>query len=163
MESFRTPYGLPNSVEEKLQFTPFWSGPKPGCSDGLRTGTVVSHNFFVLCPILVKFYIRTCLIESFPMTFHMWWFAEEKLYFTPVHTSSHLTPTEAWRTPDSTTSKGRRASSEVLLENCTQVWGLGQIWTACNSRLRKNSASHLFWLVQTCQNLSEPVRNTVTM
>ena len=41
--------------------------------------------------------------------------------------------------------------------------GLGQIWRACNSRLMKNSASHLFWLVQTCPNLSEPVRNTVTM
>ena len=80
-----------------------------------------------------------------------------------LHTSSHLTPTEAWRSPDSTTSEGHRVSSEVRLENCTQVWEVGQIWTACDSRLRKNSASHLFWLVQTCQNFSEPVRNTVTM
>ena len=53
--------------------------------------------------------------------------------------------------------------SEARLENCTQVCGVGQIWTACDSWLRKNSASYAFWLVQTCQNLSEPVRNTVTM
>ena len=32
--------------------------------------------------------------------------------------------------------------------------GVGQIWRAWDSRLRKNSASHLFWLVQTCPNLS---------
>ena len=66
MESFLTPYGLWNSGEEKLQFTPFWGGPKPVCSDGLRAGTIERHNFFVLVPILVKFHIRTRLIESFP-------------------------------------------------------------------------------------------------
>ena len=70
-----------------------------------------------------------------------------------LHTSSHLTPTEAWRSPDSTTSEGRRVSSEVRLGNCTQVWGVGQIWRAWVSRLRKNSTSHLFWLAQTCPNL----------
>ena len=70
-----------------------------------------------------------------------------------LHTSSHLTPTEAWRSPDSTTKEGRRISSEVRLGNCTQVWGLGQIWRAWDSRLRKNSTSHLFWLVQTCPDL----------
>ena len=80
-----------------------------------------------------------------------------------LHTSSHLTPIEAWRSAVSTTSEGRRFSSQTRLENCTQVWGVGQIWTACDSRLRKNSASHLFWLVQTCTNLSEPVPKTVTM
>ena len=51
--------------EEKLQFTPFWGGPKPDCSDGLRAGTIESHYFFVLGPILVKFQIQTRLIESF--------------------------------------------------------------------------------------------------
>ena len=70
-----------------------------------------------------------------------------------LHTSSHLTPTEAWRSPDSTTSEGRRVSSEVRLEYCTQVWGVGQIWRASDSRLMKNSTSHLFWLVQTCPDL----------
>ena len=39
-----------------------------------------------------------------------------------LHTSSHLTPTEAWRSVDSTTSEGRSVSSEVRLGNCTQVW-----------------------------------------
>ena len=86
MESFLTPYGLSNSGEEKLQFTPFWGGPKPGCSDGLCTGTIESHNLFVLGPILVKFHIRTRFIESFPMTFWTWCCAEEKLHFTPFHT-----------------------------------------------------------------------------
>ena len=59
MESFLTSYGLSNSGKEKLQFTPFWGGPKPVCSDGLRDGNIESHNFFVLDPILVKFHIRT--------------------------------------------------------------------------------------------------------
>ena len=47
MDSFLTPYDLSNSSEEKLQFTPFWGGPMPGCSDGLRAGTIESHNFFL--------------------------------------------------------------------------------------------------------------------
>ena len=48
MDSFVTPYGLSNSGEEKLQFTTFWDGPKPGCSDGLRASIIESHNFFCL-------------------------------------------------------------------------------------------------------------------
>ena len=79
MKSFLTPYGLSNSGQEKLQFTPFWDGPKLRCSDGLRAGTIESHNFFVLGPILVKFHIRNRLIESFPTIFRMWWCGEEKL------------------------------------------------------------------------------------
>ena len=71
--------GLSNSGEEKLQFTPFWGGPKRGCSDGLCTGTIESHNFFVLGPILVKFHIRTRLIESFPMVYGLWRSIEVKL------------------------------------------------------------------------------------
>ena len=94
MDSFLTPYGLFNSGEEKLQFTPFWGGPKPDSPDGLRTGSIESHNFFVLGPILVKFHVHTRLIESFPTVYRTWWCAEEKLHFTPLHTTSHLTPTE---------------------------------------------------------------------
>ena len=71
-----------------------------------------------------------------------------------LHTISHITPIEAWRKAVSTTSEGRRVSSKLRLENCTHVWGLGQIWSVCDSRLRENSASHLFWLVRTCPNLS---------
>ena len=95
MESFLTPYGLSNSGQEKLQFTPFWDGPKPVCSDGLRAGTVESHNFFVLDPILVKFHIRTRVIESFPTIFRTWWCGEEMLHITPVHTLRQLKRDEA--------------------------------------------------------------------
>ena len=73
----------------------FWGGPKPGCSDGLRAGTIESHNFFVLGPIMVKFHIRTRLIESFPSTFRFWCCAEEKLHFTPFHTLHQLKRDEA--------------------------------------------------------------------
>ena len=38
--------GLCKSGEEKLQFTPFLGGPKPGCSDSLHAGIIESHNFF---------------------------------------------------------------------------------------------------------------------
>ena len=47
-------------------------------------------TFFVLRPIRVKFHIRTRLIESFPTTYWLWWCAEEKLHFTPVHTLGQL-------------------------------------------------------------------------
>ena len=45
MYSFQTPYGLSNSGQEKLQFTPFWGGHKPGCSDGLRAGIIEAITF----------------------------------------------------------------------------------------------------------------------
>ena len=95
MDSFLTPHGLSNSGQEELQFTPFWGGPKPGCSDGLCTVTFESHNFFVLGPILVKFYIRTRLLEGFPTIFRTWWCSEEKLHFTPFHTLRQLKRDEA--------------------------------------------------------------------
>ena len=47
-------------------------------------------TFFVLRPIRVKFHIRTWLIESFPTTYWLWWCAEEKWHFTPVHTLHQL-------------------------------------------------------------------------
>ena len=47
-------------------------------------------TFFVLRPILVKFHIRTRLIESFPLTYCLWRCAEENLHFTPVHTLRQL-------------------------------------------------------------------------
>ena len=95
MDSFLTPYGLSNSGKEKLQFTPFWAVPKPGCSNILRAGFIESHNFFVLGPILVKFYIRTRLIESFQTIFQTWLCGEEKLHFTPFHTLRQLKRDEA--------------------------------------------------------------------
>ena len=98
MESFLRQYGLSNFDQEKLQFTPFW-GPKPVCSDGLRTGTIESHNFFVLGPNLMKFHSRTRLIESFPMIFWRWWCGEEKLHFTAVHTLRPLKRDKALTPP----------------------------------------------------------------
>ena len=95
MDSFLTPYGLSISGKKKLQFTPFWGVTKPGCSDGLRPGFIESHNFFVLGPILVKFHIRTRLIEGFPTMFWTWWCGEEKLHFTPFHTLRQLKRDEA--------------------------------------------------------------------
>ena len=89
-------YGLSNSGEEKLQLTPFWNRPKPVWSDSGRAGIIESHNFFVfLRPILVKFHIRTRLIEGFPTTFQTWWCGEEKLHFTPAHTLRQLKRDEA--------------------------------------------------------------------
>ena len=159
MDSFLTPYGLSNSGQEKLQFTPFWGGSKPGCSDGLGARIIESHNFFVLGPILVKFHIRTWLIESFPTTFRTWWCTEEKLRFTPVHTLHQLKHDEALFHHFGRSQSFERGTVRKLHAGL----GLGQIWTAFDSCLRKNSASHVFWLVQTCRNLFEPVRNTVTM
>ena len=95
MYSFLTPYELSNYGQEKLQFTPFWGGPKPGRSDGLCTGTIESHNCFVLGPILVKFHIQTRLIESFAMIFWTWLCGEEKLHFIPFHTLRQLKRDEA--------------------------------------------------------------------
>ena len=95
MESFLTQYDLWNSGQEKLQFTPFYGGPKPGSSNGFCTGTIESHNFFVLGPILVKFHIRTRLIDGFPTIFRTWWCGKEKLHFTPFHTLRQLKRDEA--------------------------------------------------------------------
>ena len=66
-------------AKKKLQFTPFWGGPKLGCSDGLRAGIVESHNFLVLGPIMVEFHIRAQLIQSYPMEYGWWSCGKEKL------------------------------------------------------------------------------------
>ena len=73
----------------------FWGGPKPGCSDRLRVRIIESHNFFVLGPILVKYHIRTRLMEGFPSTFQFRWCTKEKLHFTPFHTLHQLKRDEA--------------------------------------------------------------------
>ena len=56
----------------------------------LRAGFMESRNFFVLRPILVKFHIRTRLIESFPTTVVV-----VRRRKVALHTGSHLTPIEA--------------------------------------------------------------------
>ena len=123
MESFLTPYGLSNSGEEKLKFTPFWSGPKPGCSDGLCTGIIESHNFFVLGPILVKFHIPTRLIESFPTTFWTGWCGEEKLHFTPFHTLRQLKSDEALVPPLGRVAEFRARYRQIPVRGCFFLGG----------------------------------------
>ena len=74
-----------------------------------------------------------------------------------LHTSSHLTPTEAWRSTVSTTWEGHKASTEVRFENCMQVWGwakLGNHATHCWEKIILHPGSDLSKPVQTCQNLS---------
>ena len=72
-----------------------------------------------------------------------------------LHTSSHLTLIEAWRSAVSTTSEGRRVSSEARLENCTQVWGwakVGQRVTHTWGKIALHTCSDLSKLVGTCLN-----------
>ena len=133
----------------------FLGWPRRGWWDRLSAGLIKSHNFFVLGPILVKFSHSNSAKQELSNDVSYLEVRPRKVAF---HTCSHLTPIEAWRRAVSTTSEGGRVSSKGWLENCTQVGQVGQIWTACDSWLRKNSASHLFWLVQTCPNLSKPVR-----
>ena len=131
MAIFLTPYGLSNSDQEKLQFTPFWGGPKPGFSDGLCTGIIESHNFFVLGPILVKFHIRTRLIQSFPTIFRTWWCGEEKLHFTPFHTLRQLKRDEARFHHLGGSQSFEQGTSRYLYAG---FWGVGKIWRPCNLR-----------------------------
>ena len=131
MRSFLMLYGLSNSGQEKLQFTPFWGGPKPGCSDGLCTGIIESHKFFVLGPILVKFHVRTRLIESFPTIFRSWWCAEEKLHFTPFHTLRQLKRDEALFPPLGRLVEFRARYRQIPVRG---FWGAGKIWTPCDLR-----------------------------
>ena len=67
----------------KLQFTSFWGGSKPGYLDELCAGIMESHNFFVLRPILVKLYILTHLMESFPIVYGLWRCIEVKMSIPP--------------------------------------------------------------------------------
>ena len=74
-----------------------------------------------------------------------------------LHTSSHLTPIEAWQRAVSTTSEGRRVSSEVRLENCKQVWGwakFGQRASHGWGKIALHTFSDLSKLVRTCLNQS---------
>ena len=131
MDCFLTPYCLSNSGKEKLHFTPFWGVPKPGCSNSLRAGFIESHNFFVLGQILLKFHIRTRLIEIFLTIFRTWWCAEEKLHFTPVHTLRQL--------KHGTVPPLRRVVEFRARYRQIPVCGLcrvGKIWRPCDLRSR---------------------------
>ena len=141
MERFLSPYGLSNSGQEKLQFTPFWGVPKPGCSNSLRAEFIESHNFFVLGPIQVKFHIRTGLIYSFPTIFRSWWCAEEKLHFTPVHTLRQLKLDEALFLPLRRVVEFRAMYRQIPVRG---FLGVGKIWRPCDlwSRSYKRLYTH---------------------
>ena len=124
IESFLTLFALSNSGEEKLQFTPFLGYPKPGCT--------------AFVPELSKAITFFCL-RSYPGEISHSNSPKGELSNdisdvvvrrrkVALHTSTHLTPTEVWRSAVSTTWEGRRDLSEVPLENWTRVFGVGNIW-----------------------------------
>ena len=123
------PYSL--SAKKSCSSYLFGGGPKLGCSDGLRTGTIESHNLFVLGPILVKFHIRTRLIESFPTIFRTWWCGEEKLHFTPVHTLRQLKRDEVLFPTLGRVAQFRVRYRQIPVRG---FWGVGKIWRPCDIR-----------------------------
>ena len=97
-----------------------------------------------------------------------------------LHTSSHLTPIEAWRNAVSTTSEGRRVSSELPSDTCMRVLGVGRVssevqlenWTQVWGWAKFGQRVTHSWgeiAVHTCSDLSKPVQtsepghNTVIM
>ena len=116
----------------------FGGGPKPGCSDGLRTRTIESHNFFVLSPILVKFHIQTRLIESFRTMFQTWWCAKEKLHFTPVHTLRQLKRDKGLFPPlpiSLADGNGLKNLPRQIFSVCVCVWSLVAIRAEMSTHL----------------------------
>ena len=111
----------------------FVGGPKPICSDGFSTGTIKSHNFLVLGPILVKFLIRTRLIESFPVTFWTLWCAEEKWHFIPFHTLRQLKHVKVLFPPLLRVVEFRVRYRQIPVRRFLRV---GKIWRPCDLRSR---------------------------
>ena len=80
-----------------------------------------------------------------------------------LHTSSHLTPTEAWQSAVSTASEGRRVLSEVRLGNCMQVWGWAKFeerGTHGWGKIALHTCSDLPTLVRTYVQDSDHVRSS---
>ena len=92
IESFLRMYGLSNSGEEKLQFTPFWGGPKPGWSDSVRAGIIESHNFCCLSSYPGEISHSNSPNRELSNDVQLVELLGRKV---ALHTSSHLTPTEA--------------------------------------------------------------------
>ena len=77
-----------------------------------------------------------------------------------LHTSSHLTPTEARRSADSTTSEGRRVSSGGTVRKLHAGLGGGPNLKSVEFTVEEKQ---YFTPVLTCPDLSGPIHNTVTM
>ena len=120
-------------AKKSCNFTPFFGGSKPGCSDGLFAGFIESHNFFVLGPILVKFHIRTQLIKSFPTMLWTWCCAEEKSHFTPVHTLRQLKRDEALFPPLLRVAEFQARYKQIPVH---RFFGVSKIWRPCDLRSR---------------------------
>ena len=86
------PYGLSKSGEENLQFTPFRGGRKPDCSDGLRTGTIESHNFSCLRSYPGEISHLNSVNRELSNDVSLLEVLPRKV---ALHTSSHLMPIEA--------------------------------------------------------------------
>ena len=132
----------------------FGGGPKPGCSDGLRTGTIESRNFFCLRSYSGEISHPNSPNRGLSNDISDVVLRQRKV---ALHTSSHLTPIEAWRSAVSTTSEGRSVSSEVRLENCMEVWGwakFGQCATPGWGKIALHTCSDLSKPVRTCLNQS---------
>ena len=124
MYSFQTPYSLSDLGEEMLPFTSFWVGLKPAAHTDFVQELSKAITFLVLGPIPVKFHIRTLLIESFPTIFQLWWCAEEKLHFTPVHTLRQLKRDEALFPPLGRIVEFRARYHQLPVR---EFWGLGKL------------------------------------
>ena len=148
IESFPTTFGQSNCVEEKLQFTPFWCGPKQGCSDSVRAGIIESHNFFCLTSYPGEISHLNSANWDLSNDISLLVVCRRNI---ALHTSSHLTPTEAWQKAVSTTFEGCKVLSKVRLENFTQVFGVGQIF---EERATHGSGRIV---LQTCSDLSKPL------
>ena len=140
MESFLTPYGLSNSGEEKLQFTPFWGDPKPGCSDGLRAGIIKSHNFFCLRSYPGE--ISHSNLPNQELSNDVWDLAVRRRKVA-LQTISHLTPIEAWRSavpPLRRVVEFRARYRQIPVRGFSL--GVGKIWRPCD--LRSGSYKRLY-------------------
>ena len=113
MDSFLTLYGLSNSGEGSCSSHLFWGGPKAGCSDGLCSGIIESHNFFCLRSYPGEISHSNSAHRELSNDISDVVVRRKKV---ALHTSSHLTPIEACQSAVSTTSEGHRVSREVPLE-----------------------------------------------
>ena len=92
MDSFVTPHDLSNSGQERLQFTPFGGGPKPGCSDSVRAGIIESNNFVCLRSYHGEISHSHSANRELSIDVSVLVLRRRKV---ALHTISHLTPTEA--------------------------------------------------------------------
>ena len=139
MDTFLTPYGLPNSGEEKLQFTPFGGGPKPSCSDGLFTWTIESHNFFCLSSYPGEISHSNSPNRGLSNDILDLVVRRKKLHFTPFHTLCQLKRDEQQIPPLGRFVGFRMRYCQIPVRG---FWGVGKIWRP--SDLRSRSYKRLY-------------------